>query len=114
MAKFPVSSGKQHQKVADTWVPVTTSSAPSSAATTTVATISKPIVTLQKQIEEQLPELAMLKPVLPPAEPPRPLDPALTRPYDWKSDDHYCRAIVPTLQPPPEVRMIFQYFKTLI
>lgn len=100
MSQFPVSSGKQHQKVENTWVPVTTSSTPTTV--TTVATISKPVVTLQKQIQEQLPELARPKP---PAEPPKPLDPVLSRPYDWKSDDHYLsKSIIPELAPPPHVR----------
>lgn len=101
MSQFPVSSGKQHQKVENIWVPVTTSSAPTTS--TTVATISKSVVTLEKQIQEQLPDLARPKPVMVP-EPPKPLDPALTRPYDWKSDDHYLsKSIVPELAPPPLV-----------
>lgn len=100
MSQFPVSSGKQHQKVENTWVPVTTTS--SAATITTVATISKPVVTLEKQIQEQLPELARPKPA-PVVEPPRPLDPALTRPYDWKSDQHYLsKSIIPELAPPPK------------
>lgn len=86
MSQFPVSSGKQHQKVENTWVPVTTTSAPTTV--TTVATISKPVVTLEKQIQEQLPELARPKPAAI-VEPTKLLDPALSKPYDWKSDDHY-------------------------
>jgi hypothetical protein len=99
MAQFPVSSGKQHSKVENTWVPVTTSSTP--ATVTTVATISKPVVTLEKQIQEQLPELARPKP----AEPPKPLDPALSKPYDWKSDDHYLSKSIVELAPPPMVSL---------
>lgn len=104
MSQFPVSSGKQHQKVENTWVPVTTSNTTSTVST--VATVAKPIITLQKQIQEQLPELARPKPppILEP--PPLPLDPALTKPYDWKSDDHYLSksvAIIPELAPPPMV-----------
>jgi len=99
MSQFPVSSGKQHQKVENTWVPVTTSSTPTTV--TTVATISRPVVTLEKQIQEQLPELARPKP---PPEPPKPLDPALSRPYDWKSDDHYLsKSIIPELAPMSQV-----------
>lgn len=105
MAQFPVSSGKQHQMVENVWVPVTTkqSTAATSTTTTTTAstTTSKQVVTLQKQIQEQLPELAKPKPP-PPPEPAPPLNPVLSRPYDWKSDDHYCKNIVPTLGPPPE------------
>lgn len=100
MSQFPVSSGKQHQKVENTWVPVTTSSTP--ATVTTVATVSKPILTLERQIQEQLPELAKPKPL--PLEPPPPLHPALMKPYDWKSDDHYLsKTIVPELAPQPQV-----------
>ena len=102
MSQFPVSSGKQHQKVENTWVPVTTSTP--STTVTSVATLSKPLITLQKQILEQLPELARPKPT-PIAEPPKPLDPVLTKPYDWKSDDHYLsKSIVPELAPPPQVK----------
>lgn len=104
MSQFPVSSGKQHQKVENTWVPVTTTN-----TTTTVATItsvSKPVMTLEKQIQEQLPELAKPKPT-PAIEPPKPLDPMLSKPYDWKSDDHYLsKSIVAELAPPPEVSSV--------
>lgn len=105
MAQFPVSSGKQHQLVENTWVPVTSSTAASTSSTTTTTTStsssSKQIMTLQKQIQEQLPELAKPKPLPPPPAPP--LNPVLSKPYDWKSDDHYCKTIFPTLAPPPEV-----------
>jgi hypothetical protein len=105
MSQFPVSSGKQHQKVENTWVPVTTTSS-TTTTVTTVATIPKPVVTLEKQIQEQLPELAKPKP--PPLEPPPPLNPALLKPYDWKSDDHYLsKIIVPELAPPPQVSLLF-------
>ncbi|XP_070506252.1 protein Son [Chironomus tepperi] len=105
MAQFPVSSGKQHQQVENTWVPVTTSTVATVSNTTTSTTSSsttatKQIMTLQKQIQEQLPELAKPKPLPPPPAPP--LNPVLSRPYDWKSDDHYCKTIFPTLAPPPE------------
>lgn len=97
MSQFPVSSGKQHQKVENTWVPVTTSTQTTAPTVTTVATIAKPIVTLQAQIQQQLPELARPKP-------PIPLDPVLTRPYNWKSDDHFfTKSIIPELAPPPQV-----------
>lgn len=100
MSQFPVSSGKQHQKVENTWVPVTTSS---TSTTSTVATIPKPVVTLEKQIQEQLPELARPKPT-PVVESVKPLDLALSKPYDWKSDDHYLsKSIVPELTLPPIV-----------
>ncbi|CAG9802283.1 unnamed protein product [Chironomus riparius] len=104
MAQFPVSSGKQHQSVENTWVPVTTATAAATSSTATTTTTSnsssKQIMTLQKQIQEQLPELAKPKPLPPPPAPP--LNPVLSRPYDWKSDDHYCKTIFPTLAPPPE------------
>ena len=108
MSQFPVSSGKQHQKVENTWVPVTTTNT-TSTTVTTVATISKPMVTLQSQIQEQLPELARPKPSI---MPPMPLDPALSKPYDWKSDDHYLsKSIIPELiQPPPQVIFIYFYW----
>lgn len=57
-------------------------------------------MTLEKQIQEQLPELA--KPKVSSEQ--KPLNPVLSRPYDWKSDDHYMPpAIVPELAPPPPV-----------
>jgi hypothetical protein len=92
MSQFPVSSGKQHQAVENEWVPVTTSSTSSltPSATNTIATIpkpaAKPVMTLQKQIEEQLPEL------LPPAASTTTTDSTkaiAAAPYDWRSDDHY-------------------------
>lgn len=116
MAQFPVSSGKQHQMVENVWVPVTksnTSATTSSTDTTTTtaastSSSSKKVVTLQKQIQEQLPELAKPKPLPPPPPlPQEPINPALLRPYDWKSDDHYCKTIVPTLAPPSEVSETF-------
>lgn len=101
MSQFPVSSGKQHQKVENTWVPVTTPNTAATSTVTTVATISKPLVTLQSQIQEQLPELTRPKP---PPEPPKKLDPILSKPYDWKSDQHYLsKSIIPELAPPPLV-----------
>lgn len=101
MSQFPVSSGKQHQKVENTWVPVTTSTTTTTVAT--IPTVSKQVMTLEKQIQEQLPELARPKPT-PVVEPPKPLDPALTKPYDWKSDDHYLsKSIISELAPPPQV-----------
>jgi len=102
MAQFPVSSGKQHLQNENTWVPVTKPNQ-ITPTVTTVATIAKPVITLQKQIEEQLPELAKPRPAAAVAEPSKPLDPALSRPYNWKNDDHYCKSIVPALAPPPEV-----------
>jgi protein SON len=99
MSQFPVSSGKQHQKVENTWVPVTTSNSTTTVATITSST-AKPVMTLQKQIQEQLPELVRPKPTV--AEPPKPLDPALSRPYDWKSDDHYLSKSIIELAPPPQ------------
>ena len=111
MSQFPVSSGKQHQLVENTWVPVTTSTAATTSSTTTSTSTassssSKQVMTLQKQIQEQLPELAKPKPPPLPAPPAPPLNPVLSRPYDWKSDDHYCKTIFPTLAPPPDVRFI--------
>lgn len=105
MAQFPVSSGKQHQMVENVWVPVTTSSISSTTTAQTTTTItasssSTQVVTLQKQIQEQLPELAKPKP---PTEPAAPLNPVLSKPYDWKSDDHYCKSIVPAVAVPSEV-----------
>lgn len=97
MSQFPVSSGKHHSAVENTWVPVTTTKgATSTTTTTTTASSSKSVVTLSKQIQEQLPELAQPKKS---AE----INPVLTRPYDWKSDDHYCKSIepIPALEPPP-------------
>lgn len=96
MSQFPVSSGKQHSLVENAWVPVTTSNG--SSSTTTTTTTSKSVVTLSKQIQEQLPELAK------PKSKPKPaveLPPPLTKPYDWKSDDHYCKSIVPASEIPP-------------
>lgn len=111
MAQFPVSSGKQHQLVENTWVPVTTSTVATTSSTTISTTasssVSKEVVTLQKQMQEQLPEHVKPKPLPPPPAPP--LNPVLSRPYDWKSDDHYCKTIFPTLAPPPEV--IFVVYK---
>lgn len=102
MSQFPVSSGKQHQKVENTWVPVTSSR---TSATITMAIISKPIVTLEKQIQEQLPELTRPK-AAPVVEVMKPLDPAL--PYDWKSDDHYLsKSIIPEITLPPVVSFFF-------
>lgn len=104
MSQFPVSSGKQHQKVENTWVPVTTSTTTTTVATITSTASAKPVMTLEKQIQEQLPELAKPKPP-PVVEPPKPLDPILTKPYNWKSDDHYLsNSIVTELAPPPQVR----------
>lgn len=102
MSQFPVSSGKQHLAIESEWVPVTTSiTAPTKVtSTTTVAVIPKPApITLEKQIQEQLPELVP-KPsiILPLSEPPKPPDVLLGRPYDWKTDDHYKSMTVP---PPP-------------
>jgi hypothetical protein len=118
MSQFPVSSGKQHSIVENTWIPVTTTNSSSTTTTssvTTVATISKPVTTLTKQIQEQLPELAMPKPkpvVTPAASSSTEANiPTNVKPYDWKSDDHYCKAIVPELAPPPEVRR--EIFKLL-
>jgi hypothetical protein len=110
MAQFPVSSGKQHSIVENTWIPVTTSSTNTATTTTTVATITtaKPKVTLTSQIQEQLPELAKPKPKPPTVPPPPEKDPTPSRPYDWKSDDHYCRNIVPTLDAPPEVKVLIK------
>ena len=102
MSQFPVSSGKQHQKIENTWVPVTTSNTTTTVAT--IATTSRPVMTLEKQIQEQLPELAKPKPT-PVVEPSKQLDPVLTKPYDWKSDDHYLsKSIVPELAPPAVVK----------
>lgn len=104
MSQFPVSSGKQHQKVENTWVPVTTSTTSMTMATTT---ISKPVVTLEKQIQEQLPELARPKPV-PMVEPIRLLDSPVSKPYDWKSDDHYLsKSIISEMTMPPVVSLFF-------
>jgi hypothetical protein len=102
MSQFPVSSGKQHQKVENTWVPVTSTTS-SSSTITTVATIPKPTMTLEKQIQEQLPELARPKLSAPAVEPSKPMDPALSRPYDWKSDDHYLSKSIVEIAPPPIV-----------
>lgn len=105
MAQFPVSSGKQHSKIENTWIPVTTTSTSSTATTssTTISTVAnapKTVMTLEKQIQEQLPELA--KPKV--AAEQKPLNPVLARPYNWKNDDHYMSAaIVPELAPPPPV-----------
>jgi hypothetical protein len=105
MAQFPVSSGKHHSKIENTWIPVTTTSqvtATTSSTTTSLnstSTAPKQIVTLEKQIQEQLPELAKPKVIEQ-----KPLNPVLTKPYNWKSDDHYMSsAIVPELAPPPAV-----------
>jgi hypothetical protein len=96
MSQFPVSSGKQHSLVENAWIPVTTSNGSSSMTTTTTTSNStKSLVTLSKQIQEQLPELAKPKPKVD-------LNPVLQKPYDWKSDDHYCKSIVPALEPPPQ------------
>lgn len=103
MAQFPVSSGKHHSKIENTWIPVTTSStatSTTSSTTSTAANVPKPVMTLEKQIQEQLPELA--KPKV--AAEQKPLNPVLSRPYNWKSDDHYMPpTIVPELAPPPPV-----------
>lgn len=96
MSQFPVSSGKQHSLVENAWVPVTTSNGGSSTTTTT--TTSKSVVTLSKQIQEQLPELAKPKSKSKPAVE---LPPVLSKPYDWKNDDHYCKSIVAANEMPP-------------
>lgn len=86
-------------------MPVTSTNSVNTVATLSTATSTSraPVVTLQSQIQEQLPELARPKVV----EPPKPLDPVLTKPYDWKSDDHYLsKSIVPELAPPPLVILI--------
>lgn len=105
MSQFPVSSGKQHSLVENAWVPVTTSNGSSSTSTTTTTSTSKSVVTLSKQIQEQLPELAKPKP-----KPVADINPNLAKPYDWKSDDHYCKSIVPAVeaytQPPVDVSEI--------
>ena len=102
MSQFPVSSGKQHLAIESEWVPVTTANPAviKSTAATTVAVIPKPApVTLEKQIQEQLPELVPKPNIIPPmCEPPRPPESLLGRPYDWKTDDHYKSAPLP---PPP-------------
>lgn len=97
MSQFPVSSGKQHSLASnDTWVPVTTSSKGSttttSTTTTTAGSSTKSVVTLSKQIQEQLPELAKPKNKTE-------INPVLTKPYDWKNDNHYCKSI--ELEQPP-------------
>ena len=109
MSQFPVSSGKQHSLVEKAWVPVTTSNGSSSTTTSTTTSSSrKSVVTLSKQIEEQLPELAKPK-----EKPKTDINPVLTKPYDWKNDDHYCKSIVPATeveaaegQPPVDVSEI--------
>lgn len=105
MSQFPVSSGKQHSLVENAWVPVTTSNGGTTTSTTTTTSTSKSVVTLSKQIQEQLPELAKPKPKVV-AE----INPVLAKPYDWKSDDHYCKSIVPASdvpsQPPVDVSEI--------
>lgn len=95
MAQFPVSSGKHHNAVENTWIPVTTTKGGTTTSTTITTSTSsmKSVVTLSKQIQEQLPELAKPKSV--------DINPVLTKPYDWKSDDHYCKSIVPALEAPP-------------
>ncbi|KAG5674610.1 hypothetical protein PVAND_004564 [Polypedilum vanderplanki] len=99
MAQFPVSSGKQHQMVENAWIPVksTNPSTSTTSTTTTTSALSKTTTSLTKQIQEQLPELAKPKPPLPAVD----INPALQRPYDWKSDEHYCKDIIPALAPPP-------------
>ena len=70
-------------------------------------------MTLQKQIEEQLPELT--KPKLIPAsyheplkEPPLPPPSLFQPPYDWKTDDHYNTPVpLQLLNKLPEVRNKF-------
>jgi hypothetical protein len=107
MSQFPVSSGRHHSKIENTWIPVTTTSHQMTASTSTTtitsssnSTASKQIVTLEKQIQEQLPELAKPKVIEH-----KPLNPVLTKPYNWKSDDHYMpSAIIPELAPPPAVK----------
>lgn len=106
MAQFPVSSGKHHSKIENTWIPVTTTQSTSSTITTTTSTsstsshpVQKQYMTLEKQIQEQLPELAKPKVIEQ-----KPINPALTKPYNWKNDDHYMpAAIIPELAPPPAV-----------
>lgn len=106
MSQFPVSSGKQHHNVENTWVPVTTSNGTSSSTATTTTSTSKSVTTLSKQIQEQLPELAKPKSKQAAAD----INPALAKPYDWKSDDHYCKSIVSEpvsmSQPPCDVSEI--------
>jgi hypothetical protein len=109
MSQFPVSSGRHHSNIENTWIPVTTTSHQMTASTSTTtttttsnftSTASKQIVTLEKQIQEQLPELAKPKVVEQ-----KPLNPVLAKPYNWKSDDHYMSsAIIPELAPPPAVK----------
>lgn len=67
------------------------------------------VMTLQKQIEEQLPELTKPKmipaPYEPLKEPPLP-PPSLFQPYDWKTDDHYNTPVpLQLLNKLPEVRI---------
>lgn len=109
MSQFPVSSGKQHQMVENVWMPVkSTAVTTSSTTTTTTSTVAtlKSVTTLTKQIQEQLPELAQPKPKQPPL--PTEINPALTKPYDWKSDVHYCKDIVPTFTPAPDVSLNYR------
>jgi hypothetical protein len=99
MSQFPVSSGKQHQMVENAWIPVksTNPSTSTTLTTTTTTASSKSTTSLTKQIQEQLPELAQPKPKPPPVE----INPVLAKPYNWKSDEHYCKDIIPALAPPP-------------
>lgn len=106
MAQFPVSSGKHHLKIENTWIPVTTTSTSATSTTSTTTSTSttnapKTVpMTLEKQIQEQLPELA--KPKV--ANEQKAVNPVLLRPYNWKNDEHYMSAaIVPELAPPPPV-----------
>lgn len=69
-------------------------------------------MTLQKQIEEQLPELT--KPKLIPAlyeplkEPPLPPPSLFQPPYDWKTDDHYNTPVpLQLLNKIPDVNITF-------
>lgn len=104
MSQFPVSSGKQHSMVENTWVPVTTTTkgttTTTSTTTTTASSSTKTVVTLSKQIQEQLPELANPKNKTE-------INPVLTKPYDWKNDNHYCSSIeLEQAQPPCDVSEI--------
>lgn len=69
-------------------------------------------MTLQKQIEEQLPELTKPKPIPVPyeplKEPPLPPPSLFQPPYDWKTDDHYNTPVpLQLLNKITEVRVTF-------
>lgn len=112
MSQFPVSSGKQHQKVENNWVPVTVSN---TSTISMVATIPKTVITLQKQIQEQLPELARSKVTSVEQPQSKPLDSVLSKPYDWKSDDHYSsKSVVAEFLLPTLVSFVVQWSRTVV